>query len=258
MVDEFRAHGLRIFGRAPGKAAVISFLIEGAHAHDLATVRREAIRQLLAWAGDDPMTKTPRVVLQKRNGANFETVKRLSGETVVDGEILLSYTPQPLRRVAGQAQTHMWVAEWQAVPWFGIATPDLGGLDARGGVPLGTYRFFVEGDGWTLTSNAFDVVPGTLDATVMRAAGNLQISAALWAPKGWHYLDEQLPSNQPVPLRSQQLTIVQKDAGGATVATTQVAANNNGVASVAAAVGAVTVLISDKFGNTVSLPVPAL
>ena len=29
---------LRIFGHAPGKAAVISFLIEGAHAHDLATL----------------------------------------------------------------------------------------------------------------------------------------------------------------------------------------------------------------------------
>ena len=31
--------GLRIFGTAPGKAAVISFLVEGAHAHDLATSR---------------------------------------------------------------------------------------------------------------------------------------------------------------------------------------------------------------------------
>ncbi len=30
--------GLRIFGCAPGKAAVISFLVEGAHAHDLATL----------------------------------------------------------------------------------------------------------------------------------------------------------------------------------------------------------------------------
>jgi cysteine desulfurase/selenocysteine lyase len=30
--------GLRIFGRAPDKAAVISFLIQGAHAHDLATL----------------------------------------------------------------------------------------------------------------------------------------------------------------------------------------------------------------------------
>ncbi|KAF1712996.1 cysteine desulfurase [Pseudoxanthomonas sacheonensis] len=33
-----KVDGLRIFGRAPGKAAVISFLIEGAHAHDLATL----------------------------------------------------------------------------------------------------------------------------------------------------------------------------------------------------------------------------
>jgi cysteine desulfurase/selenocysteine lyase len=30
--------GLRIFGTTPDKAAVVSFLIEGAHAHDLATL----------------------------------------------------------------------------------------------------------------------------------------------------------------------------------------------------------------------------
>ncbi|MEL1263687.1 cysteine desulfurase [Pseudoxanthomonas putridarboris] len=33
-----RIDGLRIFGRAPDKAAVVSFLVEGAHAHDLATL----------------------------------------------------------------------------------------------------------------------------------------------------------------------------------------------------------------------------
>ena len=33
-----KIEGLRIFGLAPDKAAVISFLIEGAHAHDLATL----------------------------------------------------------------------------------------------------------------------------------------------------------------------------------------------------------------------------
>lgn len=33
-----KVEGLRIFGNAPGKAAVISFLVEGAHAHDLATL----------------------------------------------------------------------------------------------------------------------------------------------------------------------------------------------------------------------------
>ncbi len=33
-----RIDGVRIFGRSPDKAAVISFLVEGAHAHDLATL----------------------------------------------------------------------------------------------------------------------------------------------------------------------------------------------------------------------------
>ncbi|TDK27459.1 cysteine desulfurase [Luteimonas aestuarii] len=33
-----RIEGLRIFGRAPEKAAVVSFLVDGAHAHDLATL----------------------------------------------------------------------------------------------------------------------------------------------------------------------------------------------------------------------------
>ena len=33
-----RVEGLRIIGNAPDKAAVESFLVEGAHAHDLATL----------------------------------------------------------------------------------------------------------------------------------------------------------------------------------------------------------------------------
>ena len=33
-----RVEGLRIIGEAPEKAAVVSFLIDGAHAHDLATL----------------------------------------------------------------------------------------------------------------------------------------------------------------------------------------------------------------------------
>ncbi|MNN19120.1 putative cysteine desulfurase [compost metagenome] len=33
-----RVDGLRIIGEAPEKAAVVSFLIDGAHAHDLATL----------------------------------------------------------------------------------------------------------------------------------------------------------------------------------------------------------------------------
>ncbi len=53
--------GLRIIGTAPGKAAVLSFLVEGAHAHDLATLldlEGIAVRSghhcahpLMAWLG---------------------------------------------------------------------------------------------------------------------------------------------------------------------------------------------------------------
>ncbi|HEY0310160.1 MAG TPA: aminotransferase class V-fold PLP-dependent enzyme, partial [Luteimonas sp.] len=53
--------GLRILGTAPDKAAVVSFLVEGAHAHDLATLldlEGVAVRSghhcahpLMAWIG---------------------------------------------------------------------------------------------------------------------------------------------------------------------------------------------------------------
>ena len=33
-----KVEGLRIIGKAPGKAAVVSFLLDGAHGHDLATL----------------------------------------------------------------------------------------------------------------------------------------------------------------------------------------------------------------------------
>ncbi|GAA4861673.1 cysteine desulfurase [Luteimonas vadosa] len=62
LAEELRqVDGLRVFGTAPGKAAVVSFLVEGAHAHDLATLldlEGVAIRSgqhcahpLLQWLG---------------------------------------------------------------------------------------------------------------------------------------------------------------------------------------------------------------
>jgi cysteine desulfurase/selenocysteine lyase len=62
LMEELQAvEGLRVFGTAPGKAAVVSFLLEGAHAHDLATLldlEGVAIRSgqhcahpLLQWLG---------------------------------------------------------------------------------------------------------------------------------------------------------------------------------------------------------------
>ncbi len=56
-----RIEGLRIFGRAPDKAAVVSFAIDGTHSHDLATLldlQGVAVRSgqhcahpLLQWLG---------------------------------------------------------------------------------------------------------------------------------------------------------------------------------------------------------------
>ncbi len=229
-----------------------------ASAQPAAQIARVSGIATFVWNGDDPLNKTPRVVLQKQNGATFENVTRLSGQAVTDGEVLLTYTPQPLRRVIGQAQTHVWVAEWQAVPWFGAPGDGLNELDARAGLALGMYRFSVAGDGWTLASSPFEVVPGALDLAVTRVASNLRVSAALSAPKGWRLLDAALPSNQPVPLRGQLLTVVQKNVGGISVATDTLAAGVDGSVTVAAAASVATVLVLDRFGNSATKAAPAL
>src|SRR5204863_4238462 len=85
-------------------------------------------------------------------------IVRRSTRHVEDTEIVLSYTPSPLQRGSGP-QTHIWVAEWQAVPWVGMMNGN-DALNARGGVTLGKYRFAVEGNGWAVASQPFEVVPG--------------------------------------------------------------------------------------------------
>ncbi len=229
-----------------------------ASAQPAAQIARVSGIATFVWNGDDPLTKTPRVVLQKQNGATFENVTRRSGQLVTDGEVLLSYTPQPLRRVTGQAQTHVWVAEWQAVPWLGAPGAGLTELDARGGLALGSYRFLVTGDGWTLASSPFEVVPGVLDVVVSRMASNLRLRAALSAPKGWRLLDDVLPSNQPVPLRGQLLTVVQKNASGTALATDTATADADGTVMIAAVAGVATVEVVDRFGNAATMAVAAL
>ncbi|QTD46249.1 HAD family hydrolase [Ottowia testudinis] len=54
-----RAAGLARNPEARHRARQQALTDHAAHAHDLATIRREAIRQLLAWAGDDPALAEP-------------------------------------------------------------------------------------------------------------------------------------------------------------------------------------------------------
>jgi len=206
------------------------------------------------WIGDDPLTKTPRVTLQKDIGGGvFMPVTRRSGRTVDDGEILLAYTPTPLQRTG--PQTHYWVAEWQAVPWLG--TPGADALTDRGNVPFGTYRFHVEGASWSLDSAAFTIVAGGVTlGPAMRTGGNVRVTASWHAPKGWRLMDMNLRSNQPIPLRSQLVNVELLTVANAVVGQMMVMTDANGVAQIADSGTATSVRVTDRFGNSLTTALP--
>jgi hypothetical protein len=56
-------------------------------------------------------------------------------------------------------------------------------------------------------------------------------------------------SNQPVPVRGQQVTVEVRSAANAVLATTTLATDANGTATVADQAGATNVRIVDRFGN---------
>nr|HEX4314880.1 neutral/alkaline non-lysosomal ceramidase N-terminal domain-containing protein [Kofleriaceae bacterium] len=204
------------------------------------------------WAGDDPAVQTPHVTLQvKQPDGTFAAAVRRSGRVVDDVEILRAYTPVPLQR-QGAPQTHYWVAEWQAVPWSGEVGLD--DLAARAGVPLGTYRFHVEGSGWTLDSQPWDVVAGGVElGNVTRAGGTISATVSWHAPKGWRLLDMTAMSNDPVGVASQAMTVSLMGAGGGSaLATSQVTTDASGKISVPDTAGATSLQVTDGYGNVVT------
>jgi neutral ceramidase len=245
----------QLAGTVPGTVPPETWARTGtpAQAQPAAQIPRVAGIATFVWIGDDPQVRTPRVTLQREgNPGTYAPVARRSGRLVEDGELVLAYTPTPL--VRSGPQTHVWVAEWQAVPWVGA--PGAAGLDARGGLPLGRYRFHVEGDGWTLDSQPFEVVAGGLAlAGVQRAGGAIRAGVRLHAPKGWRLLDLALPSNQPVPVRDQQVTFSLLDGSGLVLTTAQVTTDGNGVAQVPDLLLARSVRITDRYGNQTTAPI---
>ncbi len=228
-----------------------------AQAQPAAQVPRVSGHATFVWIGDDPSTKTPVVTLQHEVGGSFTDVQRRSGRTIRTEELLLMYTPLPLRREEGQAQTHYWAVEWQAVPWTGAqeAGQDLDGMEARAGLPLGRYRFHVEGQNYSLDSNAFEVTPAALTVAASQAAATLSGTLTLHAPKGYRLLDMNSPSNQPVPVQGGQVSVTLTLDSGPPVPLNDVQIAADGSFSVPVPKGrAVTnVQITDRFGNQGSI-----
>ena len=242
-------------GTVPAEIPAIVWSRTGtpAQAQPLAQIPRVSGIATFTFIGDDPLTKTPRVTLQREGAAGFVPVTRRSGRKVDDGEILLAYTPSPLQRSG--PQTHFWVAEWQAVPWLGAPTVD--GLGDRGGVPLGRYRFHVEGSGWSLDSAPFEIVAGGLAPSgVARTGGNVRVQANWHAPKGWRLMDMSLRSNQPIPVRMQNVTVELLSVANVVLSTQSVVTDAMGVAQVPDVGTATQVRVVDRFGNAQTLPLP--
>ncbi len=220
-----------------------------------ATIKRVSGIARFVWIGDDPLAATPKVTIERETGPNvWETVRRRSGRTVRDGDLLLSYTPQPLRREGNDPQTFYWVTEWQAVPWTGAEAPGGGSLDslaAVGGVPLGRYRFHVEGKGWTLDSMPFTVEAAELDVLAALNGNALDLTVRVHAPKGFRLLDMSLSSNEPVPVRNTDVTVDIVQTAGADVQLTGTT-DADGRVSVdvtGLSVASATVTTDDGFNN---------
>jgi neutral ceramidase len=228
-----------------------------AQAQPAATVPRVSGIATFVWIGDDPLVKTPIVRLQRETSpGTWVDVTRSNGSEIIDAELVRAYTPQPLRRIAGQAQTHVWAVEYQIVPPWGEV--DLAARnDGLAGFPEDDYRFHVEGDGWQLPSAPFQVVPGGLTASAQRSGPTgAQIRVSLNAPEGYRALDLSLPSNRAVPMRLSPVTVRFRDAGGAQVGTTELGATDSGgnVTVDGGAVSATQIEVEDVYGNTATAP----
>jgi hypothetical protein len=201
--------------------------------------------------GDDAAVKTPIITIEREVGPAWVTVTRRSGRAVSDADLLLFYAPLPLIRAA-TPQDHLWAVEWQPVPWTGSGGA-LDALDHRGALPLGNYRFHVVGDGWTLSSDPFEVTAAPLVVIASVAGPTLTVEVSLHAPAGYRLLDLANPSNRPVRVQNNAVTVVGKDAGGVAIGAPRTGTTSAaGVVTVdfgASAANVVTLEITDSFGN---------
>jgi neutral ceramidase len=219
------------------------------------TVERVAGIATFVFVGDDPLVATPIVTLERAVGPAWVPVTR-AGRNITDGELVISYTPQPLRREPGQAQTHVWAVEYQPVPAWGEVNFSAGNADL-GSLPTGQYRFHVRGNGWQLPSMPFDVVAGGFVASATRMGTNARVTLTWNAPRGWRLLDLDRPSNRPVPVKQSVVTVRFLSSGGSVLATGTGTTDDAGVVTVdggGPGNPATQVEVEDGHGNVTTAP----
>ncbi|MFK7988426.1 MAG: neutral/alkaline non-lysosomal ceramidase N-terminal domain-containing protein [Sandaracinaceae bacterium] len=200
------------------------------------------------FIGDDPIRGTPRITLQREteDPGVYEDVLRSSGRPVMDGDLLLTWTPNPIFREEGTPRTHYYTVEFQAAAPMGM--PDLEAVQDRVGLPLGNYRFRVEAPTYELTSDPFEVTPATLIANSSASGADLSVTLGVENANGFRLLDRQVRSNLLVPLRSAAI-MVAVDGADATEITTDA----DGTLTVPGAASASSVVLTDRFGNTATV-----
>jgi neutral ceramidase len=221
-----------------------------------ATIPRVTGVARFVWIGEDPQAGTPQVVLERFAGKGFEPVRRRSGRIVDDLDLIVTWTPDPLYQATPSPRTHYWAVEWQAVTWFGH--PSLPALEDRPGLPLGNYRFRVEGTGYTVTSNVFSVVAGPLVTTAKISGAAIDVTAAYAPAQGWRMLTMTGLSNTEVPVALGPLTVEIVREGQADEVMSDVVLSAPGKAQVKPAnvSGITAVRVRDRFGNVGEGPLP--
>lgn len=208
------------------------------------------------WAGEDPFDGTPRVFLEREVETSpgvfeWQVVTRRSGRPVQDGDVILTWTPDPIEPQAGTPRTHYYTVEFQAAAPLGL--PGAETLADRAGLPLGRYRFRIDGTDYELTSDPFTVEAATLAESHETVGSDLRVTLSYPAPAdGFRLLTLTGRSNAPLPVASETVHVVQHLSGGGT-SESDVATDASGALTFAIASGATSVDLTDRFGNAVTI-----
>ena len=211
----------------------------------------------LQWLGGDPGVDLPTVTLERQSGGSWAPVTTPSGRNVTDAlpDILLVHTPVPSTDGASP-DAHAWWAAWQAVATDGD----------RAGLPLGTYRLTVKGarytggattwpwptERYTVSSEPFELTEAMIDLSWDAASGAL--TASLDAPTGgWRMIDLDGSSTGHNPLSDGKVTWTLSDGSAVEDGSSGTLSGSSTVFSVVPPDGAVSVTVTDAWGNVGSL-----